>query len=155
MKKTIRLFVPIFVFTLCFTNYAYSEVSIYDVQIIPEHPMQNDVIEIKVLGMFSHIGPSLDESIYTPFNKQLQLDLFFTDHAGPTIPEPWTHVEEIGTLVLGNYDLTVEAYCRSSPEFDYVLKDTIYSDFTVVPEPTSILILTLGALFIRYRSKSN
>lgn len=153
MKKTVKLLLIITVVTICFTNPIYAVVSIFDVQIMPEQPLQNEVIEIKTLGMFSHVGPKFDESIFTPNGYNLQLSLFFTDDFGPTIPEQWSHIEDIGVLMPGNYSLIVNAYWRPSPEGSYILEDTYPADFTVVPEPASILLFTLGMFITRCRNR--
>ena len=126
-----------------------SIVSINDVQVVPELPSLNDIITVEVSGGFTHMGPSFDESTFNQNVFSLELDLFFTEGSGPTIPTAWSHDEVIGMLLPGTYDLLVQAYWRNSPDYEYILHDTYPVDMVVVPEPTTVLLLGIGGLVLR------
>jgi len=149
--KTKRLLFLLIAFILINSTESFCQiVSIDDVQIIPDQPLPWEIITIQVFGEFTHGGLQFDNSIYTPDNFNLQLDLFFTEGAGPSIFVPWSRNEEIGMLTSGDYDLLVHAYWRSSIETSYILHDSYSTEFIVVPEPNALLLFTLGAFITRY-----
>ena len=135
----------IFIFSITaffiYTDSSFCQiVSIDDVEIIPNQPLPYENISIQVDGEFTHCGVRFDESIFTVNNQTWQLDIYFTEGFGPSIPEPWSHDENISALPLGSYDLLVQAYWRSSPEYNYILHDSYPTNFDVIPEPAAFLI---------------
>ena len=119
-------------------------VSINDVQIVPEQPSLNDIITIEVSGGYPQMGLGFDESIFNQNAFSLELDLFFTEGIGPAVPTEWSHDEVIGMLLPGTYDLLVQAYWRSTPDYEYILHDTYPVDMVVVPEPATFTLLGFG-----------
>ena len=124
-------------------------ITIRDVQIVPESPSLVDIITVEVSGGFSSRGPRFDISEFSQNDFSLGLDLFYTAGVGPTIPEAWSHSEEIGELSLGIYDLNVQAYLRSTTASEYILEDIYPVQFEVVPEPVTAVLLGAGLLGVR------
>ena len=146
MKRAILLIMVVLLLGVVDTQAAI--VSISDVQVDPEEPSLSDIITFDVFGGFSHAGVTFTESQFSTNAFSLELDLFFTEGFGPLIPTGWSHSEEIGTLSAGTYDLTTQAYWRSSPGYEYILHDTFPLEFEVVPEPATILLFSLGGVIL-------
>ena len=151
MKKSGMLRVLTIVFLVHSMNSFCAAVSINNVQISPDNPSIYDIITIETDGSIPGGGIALDESVFTQDEYALQLDLYYTDIAGPAIPQPWFHDEEIGILSEGSYDLSVQTYWRVGTA-DYILTDTYSTDFEVVPEPASILLLLAGVPLMKNRN---
>ncbi len=128
-------------------------VNIFDVQISPVGPSDLDIITIEIDGGFTGGGNTFDYSVFSPDEFSLELDLYFTGGFGPAIPQSWSHDEEIDTLALGSYDLSVQAFWRNSPAYDYVFHDDYFTNFEVVPEPATILLFGMGAVAIWRKSR--
>jgi len=152
-KSKLFLMLAFLVF-LNVTVYADIGVIITDVQISPEQPSFTDVLTIKSQGNFP--GGTLwhDTSDFIVDDFSLQLDLYFTGGSGPMIPQLWSHDDQIDALPVGSYDLLVQTYWKSSGTQDYFLHDEYTTEFTVVPEPASFLIITSGLLFIRRKKRA-
>ncbi len=149
MKKKTMLRILISIFLAHSVNSFCAAVTITDVQISPDNPSINDSITIETEGYIGGGTLFLDESVFAQDEFTLQLDLYFFIGAGPQIPQPWFHDEEIGILSQGSYDLSVQAYLRNSSPTDYILTDTYPTNFEVIPEPLTLALLALGSLFIR------
>ncbi len=64
----------------------------------------------------------------------------------------WDYSKQIQPLVAGTYSLEVRSFDISIYSLDYgTLQDTYTVDFTVIPEPASILLLAIGFAFIRQK----
>ena len=149
MKKGGMLRVLIVVFLAHSVNSFCAAVTINNVQISPDNPSINDIITIETDGTIPGSGIALDESVFTQDEYALQLDLYYTDTFGPQVPHSWFHDEEIGILPQGSYDLSVQAYWRLTDTVDYFLHDSYSTNFEVVPEPTSVLLLLVGVPVMR------
>ena len=123
--------------------------TIIDVQISPVTPSVLDIITIEIDGGFSQAGNTFDYSVFSSGDFSPQLDLYFTGGIGAQIPTPWFHDEEIGTLSLGNYDLSVQEFWRPSATGNYILHDNYPTTFEVVPEPATLSLLAFGTLIYR------
>ncbi len=151
MKKSGMLRVLAIIFLAHSVNSFCAAVSITDVQISPENPSINDIITIETDGSIPGGTIFFDESIFAQDEFAVQLDLYFTGGSGPQVPQPWFHDEEIGILSQGSYDLSVQAYWRNSSTADYILHDTYPTNFEVIPEPASILLLLAGVPLLKKR----
>ncbi len=151
MKKNGMLRVLAIIFMAHSVNSFCAAVSIDDVQISPDNPSIYDIITIETEGSIPGGGIAFDESIFAQDAYALQLDLYFTAQTGTQIPKPWFHNEEIGILSQGSYDLSVQSYRRISDMTDYILQDTYSTNFEVIPEPASILLLLAGMPLLKKR----
>ena len=146
-KQTIRIMAAVLVFVafVCITDSAKAVIT--DVNILPEVPAVEDIITIVVSGIEGSLPVSIDDSIFQIVGTSLELDLFVT--TGPFYAiTTWSHSEIIGALPANSYNLTVREHERFMAD-PYFLTDTYPTSFTVIPEPTSILLLSMGVLWIR------
>jgi len=127
---------------------ASASVSISGVSIIPPDPTPSNRITIDVWGMSSYNFAGLDMTQFTAVNHDLKLDIYCAEGSLP-IFDNWSHSERVGRFSAGSYELTVRAYSADKPSYEYVLNDTYQTSFTVIPEPTTILLLGLGAVMLR------
>ena len=114
------------------------------VDVIPEQPLEIDII---TLNVFLTAGSSPSQVAYDEFSQvgtSLQLDLFVDLGLFPTFVS-WKYPRQIGTLNPGEYSLEVRAF----DNYYGTLHDTHTVDFTVLPEPTTLLILCFGTAFVR------
>ncbi len=151
MRKSRMLRVLAIVFLAHSVNSFCAAVSITDVQISPDNPSIYDIITLETDGWIGMGTLFFDESIFAQDEYVLQLDLYFTGGTGPQIPQPWFRDEEIGILSQGSYDLSVQAYWRNSSTSDYILHDSYSTNFEVIPEPASILLLQAGVPLLKKR----
>ncbi len=131
--------VVVFVAIVCVTD---STASITDVNIVPSPPTSLDVISIVTFGVESRGDVLIDGSNFDREGTSLQLDIFLNVGVFPMIT-PWSHSEDIGTLPVGIYDLTVRTF--EVPD----VTDTYSMTFEVVPEPATVLLLGLGMIGVR------
>jgi hypothetical protein len=116
---------------------------ITDSYVLPEEPTPVEVITIFASGGLADFDTPFDHSEFSIAQQSLQLDLFFGVGFHPAIGD-WAHSEEIGTLPAETYSLTVRTF-----EPGFGLNDTYTTSFTVVPEPTTILLFALGVIGLR------
>ncbi len=120
---------------------------IEDVHTDPIEPKDVDIITIVVSG----IGGTptwIDDSDFRIEDTSLELDIFLRFGPYGAI-SPWSHSEIIGTLPANYYDLAVSAYVYNDLTEIYEFRETYSTGFTVVPEPATLLLLTMGAVWIR------
>lgn len=118
-----------------------------NVQVTPESPTISDSIEVNVFATLSY-GEIPYSTEVTMLNNQVKIDIVFSGSGLPAITS-WQHTENIGSLDIGTYDLVITTTKISSPGWD----DEYTTEFTVVPEPASVLLLSLGAFFIRRKKR--
>jgi len=121
---------------------------IEDVDITPQVPTMLDIINIDVLGGASCSGSQVEYSEFSRNGTSLQLDLF-VDVGILTIPSTWSHLKQVGPFDAESYSLTVRAFEYQ----DGTLKDTYTVDFPVVPEPCTLVFLTIGLPVLRAFSR--
>ena len=118
---------------------------ITDVFIFPQEPIEIDPITISVFGE-EPFNISIADSIFTVDETFLNMDIYL-DPGNLPVVTPWAHTEDIGVLLAGTYDLTVNIINELEPEFN----DTYYTSFEVVPEPITALLFGAGIFWIRIR----
>jgi hypothetical protein len=118
--------------------------SITDVYTEPLEPTDIEVITIVVSGLEGSGAVVITDSNFQREDSSLGLDIFITlGYYG--VITPWSHSEVIGMLPANDYDLTVSTHYIGA----YVGTDIYSTSFTVVPEPATLLLLTMGVVWIR------
>lgn len=131
---------------LCSTYGAWAP--IYNVDITPAVPTLSDTILITASGDTGSSSWFVDSSRVLLSGNQMVLDIFMKESgiAVPTV-SPWNHMETIGPLNSGAYDLSVKTYQNS------VLADTFQTDFAVIPEPSSVAMFSVGGVLLYHRRR--
>ena len=134
---------------MCFsTSAAATSVWIDSVDVIPEQPLEIDIITFDIAGRASRGDGHMEYDQFTQDGTSLQLDLY-VDMGILFVISDWTHSKDISPLSAETYTLEVRA-------FDYqlgTLQDTYTVDFTVVPEPATFVLFGLGLLIVRPLSR--
>lgn len=125
---------------MCFSTSVNATIT--DVSIVPSLPTPLDVISIDISGEESTGDVSVAGTDFRQDGVLLELDIFL-DVGVFQVVTPWSHTENIGTLPVGRYDLTVRTLEDGIETYTYP------TSFEVVPEPTTILLLGIGAIVIR------
>jgi hypothetical protein len=125
----------------------YVRAGITDVSISPLGPTINDAISIIIEGE-EWVSPiDISNTVFSTNGSNLTLDIYL-ETGMLQVYSPWSHNENIGMLSAGTYQLEVNAIYGPS------VSDTFETSFeVVVPEPTSMLLLLSGTLFL-YRIKN-
>ena len=145
MMKKPNLMKKWFLFILYFFGLlgnALHAASITQVEFAPDPLTIDQPITITVSGNIGSLLIPIEDSVI--FNDHLiQIDLTF-DFSVVALPAAgsWIHSVNIGTLPAGFYDLTVRILGEPIPEFD----DIFETSFEVIPEPASLLLLSLAGL---------
>jgi hypothetical protein len=147
MKRRIVSVITLTTLMTCFSASADTTVWIDSVNVIPEQPLETDMITLDIAGRASSWPSEVEYDQFTQNGTSLQLDLY-VDMGFTTMISDWTHFKDISPLSAETYTLEVRA-------FDYqlgTLQDTYAVDFTVVPEPTSLALFSLGLLIAKLPS---
>ena len=135
---------------MCFlTSANATSVGIVTVDIFPQEPLETDIITFDIAGQASRISGHVEYDQFAQDGTSLQLDLY-VDMGDIMVISDWTYSKDISPLSAETYTLKVQA-------FDYqlgTLQDTYTVDFTVVPEPATIFMLSVGALAIFRKNRS-
>jgi len=143
VRKEILVIAGIVLLILAVTTQA----EITDVFIFPEEPMVIDPITIFVSGVESE-SVTIDNSDFQINGTSLVLDIYFHSGFLPVVT-PWSHSEDIGLLGAGIYELTSNTIFESAPH----LNDSYYTTFEVVPEPSTVVLLGIGFVYIRQNKR--
>jgi hypothetical protein len=117
---------------------------ITDVHTDPTVPTDLEVITIIVSGLEGSHAVVITDSNFQREDTSLELNIYITQGYYAKIT-PWSYSEVIGTLPANEYDLTVSAHYTGA----HIGTDTYLTSLTVVPEPATLLLLTMGAIWIR------
>jgi len=130
---------------MCFSaSSSATSVWIDSVDVIPEQPLETDIITFDIVGRASSSPSEVAYDEFTQNGTSLQLDLY-VNMGILTMISDWTYSKDISPLLTGTYTLEVRAF----DNYDETLQDTYVFNFTVVPEPTTLLLLTLGGILLR------
>jgi hypothetical protein len=139
-------------FVLCpFMQAHAAYIPIFDVDVSPPAPLVGEAISIDVRGEAG--APPLSFSTRTEMAAgSIILDVHFKLGITPVVTS-WELSENIGSLnQSGLYQLTVNTYDDTSATT--VLADTFQTEFTVIPEPSSALLMVIGASGILFASRT-
>jgi hypothetical protein len=114
------------------------------VDVIPEQPLEIDIITFDIFGTASGRPSQVAYDQFTRDGTSLQLDLYVDVGVMPAFSN-WTYSKQIQPLQPTTYSLTVRAF----DNYSGTLQDTYPVDFTVVPEPATILLLGFGAVLVK------
>jgi len=147
MKKVVK--VTALTIIMCFTtSAAATSVWLDSVDVIPGQPLDIDLITFNISGQASNNSSHVEYDQFSQNGTSLQLDLH-VDMGMFTAVSYWDHSKQIQPLSANDYTLEVRA-------FDYklgTLQDTYTVDFTVTPEPATLVLLTLGLPLLRAFSR--
>ncbi len=138
----------VFTVLFMFSHQSYSAILINDVDVIPSQPLDIEVITFEIYGEAGHTPSWVEYDQFTQVETFLRLDMYVDTGHFAAISE-WTYSKDISPLSADTYTLEVRA-------FDYqldTLQDTYTVDFTVVPEPATVLLLGFGGLLLRKHRK--
>jgi len=145
--KTKAIIILLVVFNLTIlTN--VSKAVIDEVYITPEIPSTKDTITIFVSGIQGSGPVEINNTELFIDEYSLELDIFLTV-GFLTWVTPWDYSEGIGTLSAGTYNLLVKT---DQPTMSG-LEDTYSITFEVIPEPTTLLFLSVGLLGLIHRKR--
>lgn len=137
IKRILKIFV--LVVAMCQLNAIRATGAIESVDIIPSLPTEIDEITFNISG-WSPTSPSYVE--YDQFfedGSSLQLDLY-VNRGFLTATSEWTYSKQISTLPANTYTLELNEY----DYYDNSLDHTYIFEFTVVPEPTTLVFFSIG-----------
>jgi hypothetical protein len=121
---------------------------IESVDIVPSLPTETDSITFNISGWAGGTPSWVEYDEFLQNGTSLQLDLYIYEAPYHAFSE-WTYSRPIATLPADDYNLEINA-------IDYdtsILHDTYFFEFTVVPEPISIILLGFGLCLLRNVSK--
>jgi hypothetical protein len=124
-------------------------VGIDAVDVIPSQPTETDIITFDVNGWAGLSTSWVEYDDFSQDGSLLQLDLYINADGFRSISE-WTYSKQISALPADTYTLEVNAY---NYYFDGSLDDTYIVEFTVVPEPASIALLSFGLCLLSRASR--
>jgi hypothetical protein len=125
-------------------------VGINSVDIVPIQPTETDAISFDIYGWASQYPSWVDHNDFSQNGSSLQLDLYINTGDYYAFSE-WSYSKPISSLPANTYTLEVNSFDYDDGSLD----DTYIVEFTVVPEPMSLVFLGVGAYILRFVSKRN
>jgi len=101
---------------ICFSTSVNATIT--DVSIEPILPTSLDVIFVNVLGEENTGGVFIEDTDFCQDGMSLELDISL-DVGVFQVITPWSHTENIGTLPVGQYDLTVRTLEDGTETYTY------------------------------------
>lgn len=114
------------------------------VDVVPSQPLEIDVITFNIFGRSSARPSRVAYDQFSQDGTSLLLDLYITVGVLPAFSD-WTYSKEIQQLSPATYSLEVRAF----DNYYNMLWDTYTVDFTVVPEPCTLVIVGAALPFFR------
>jgi len=132
-----------------------AQVSAQDVHfnILPLCPTDNTPVSIKAWTWFGDTGQMLDSVSYERDEYQIDMDVIIQDlHGMPGVAfyqvvTPCGGSVDCGLLPAGLYEVNADVYVIPWASETPQLRDSGYTTFTVVPEPSSLVML-LGTILL-------
>lgn len=119
--------------------------SLNSVDWVPEVPTSADLITLRAKGIMPSGPVRILESRIMDDGFDLRWDLELW--AGPlTVMTEWSHMEEVGPLPPGTYQLTVRAMEEG------MVIGQVETSLTVVPEPSAAACAAMGAAILARRT---
>ena len=138
IKRTLQVFALVVI--ICSWNALGDEFMwIESVDIVPLQPTETDEIIFDISGWANQYPSWVEYDEFSQDVTSLQLDLYVNKSYGYGFSE-WTYSKQISTLPVNTYTLEINAFDYQ----DNILRDTYLFEFTVVPEPSSIVFLSFG-----------
>jgi hypothetical protein len=128
---------------LCGPTSSYGGLTSDNVDVIPYQPLETDIITFDISGLAATSPSWIEYDIFSQNETLLQLDLYIDRGLHYTLSN-WTYSKQISPLPPEVYNLQVRAF----DNYDGTLQDTYNVDFTVVPEPATILLLGIGVFLM-------
>jgi len=151
MKKKILMIFAVLLIFVC--QVSAKTFDILNVDVVPSQPLDTDLITFNISGWAAHAPSFVDYEVYSPNGTSLRLDLYL-DVWGLDAESNWTYSKQIQPLVQGIYSLEVNAFDNWTGNPWYgTLQDTYTVNFTVVPEPATIALFSLGLPFSAFFAK--
>ena len=147
MKKKILMIFAILLVFAC--QVSARGVGINSVDIIPNQPLNTDLITFNISGSASADPSWVTSDLFSQNGTSLQLDLY-VDMGFRTAISYWNYSKQIQPLTPATYNLEVRALDgnQGSPFYGTV-QDTYNVNFTVVPEPCTVVLLGFGIILAR------
>ena len=123
-------------------------IRISSVDVIPGQPLNTDFITFNISGTAPESGAQVVDNQFSQNGTSLQLDLY-VQTGQAQVPSQWTYSKQIEPLAVNNYTLEVRTFWYGPN----TLEDTHTTDFTVVPEPGTLVLLSLGLPILRAFSR--
>ncbi len=137
MKKAILVGVVVAISKLA------SAQPISSVTVFPESPFPSAIVTVRVDGDLWATNVFIEQTNFSQTDNILTLDMYWGfEGIGLPVVLPYTYWEPIGMFANGEYILNVNSFFWGNYDFGT-------TSFTVIPEPTTLLLLGLGAVMVR------
>ena len=137
MEKSFFLVLMVIISKLAFAQ------PISSVGVFPEPAFPSDILTVGVAGDLWATNHIVENTNFSQTDNILTLDMYWgIEGFGMPVVLPYTYWEPIGVFSSGDYILNVNSYFWGNYDFGT-------TSFTVIPEPTTLLLLGLGAVMVR------